>query len=359
MDRIVGESSHTHEAAAVGQMSLFGGPASGNGLRIEADLLKDPSKLKKIDNRQLLDWEKDALGVHVSEHPLERPLALLEKRTNAVISDLHDQNFAGKSVRVAGVVSHLRKLTTKKGDPMAFATLEDLDEKVDLVIFPRTWEQTRDQVEVDQVMLVAGTVKFRDDQPSLIVDKVITKLESASAADSGAAPFFVDMPPADPPPVNDNKEKPAKLPGAMKKQIENDPQTGSSGPPPPPNFDDNWTGSGSVKANGREETNTEPEPTLVAEKTVVTQGGKTVTVPGNGNHKARTVVVEIKAAGNWRDACRRTLETAKAHSGEDDLCLRIANQDLAMDFPTCATHFCDELVEDIERIPGIVRVYDK
>ena len=359
LDRIVGESSHTHEAAAVGQMSLFGGTAGGNGLRIEADLLKDPSQLKKIDNRQLLDWEKDALGVHVSEHPLERPLALLETRTNAVISDLHDQNFAGKSVRVAGVVSQLRKLTTRKGDPMAFATLEDLDEKVELVIFPRTWEQTRDQVEVDQVMLVAGTVKFRDDQPSLIVEKVMTKLESASAADSGVASLFVDRPPVERPPENGYKEKPDKLPVAMKKQVKSEPQTGSSGPPPPPNFDDNWTGSETVKTKGREEIKTELEPSLVAEKTVVTQGGKTVAVPGNGTHKARTVVVEIKAAGNWRDACRRTLETAKSHSGEDDLRLRIATQDLAMDFPTCGTHFCDELVENLERIPGIVRVYDK
>jgi hypothetical protein len=132
----------------------------------------------------------------------------------------------------------------------------------------------------------------------------------------------------------------------------------SSGPLPPPNFDDNWAGSEAVSTNVNEEPVIEPEPTLVAKKTVKTQGGKTVAVPGNGNHRARTVVVEIKAAGNWRDACRRTLETARTHSGEDDLRLHIAGQDLAMDFPACGTRFCDDLVQDLERIPGIVRVYD-
>ncbi len=359
MDRVVGESSHTHEAAAVGQMSLFGNPGGGNGMRIEADLLKDPSELKAVDNRFLLEWEKDALGVHVSEHPLERPLALLEERTNAVIRDLHDQNVVGKSVRVAGVVTHLRTFTTKKGDPMAFATLEDLDEKVDLVLFPRTWEKLRDQVKVDQVMLVAGNVKFRDDQPSLIVENVFTKLESARDADNGDDSFLAHMPPAEPLPVNNHEASSNTIPDAMEKPIKSEQESGYSGPPPPPNFDDNWAGVESADVTGYEEKNGKAEPALVAEKTVITQGGKTVAVPGNGNHKARTVVVEIRAAGNWRDACRRTLETARTHSGEDDLRLRIADQDLAMDFPTCGTRFCDELVQDLERIPGIVHVYDR
>lgn len=139
---------------------------------------------------------------------------------------------------------------------------------------------------------------------------------------------------------------------------ENAEKSGASGPPPPPNFDDNWEGSEAVPANGREEPPSSTTHSLVAEQTVMTQGGKTVAVPGNGNHRARTVIVEIKAAGNWRDACRRTVETAKSHAGEDDLRLHIVGQDMAMDFPACGTRFCEDLVRDLERIPGIVRVYD-
>ena len=309
MDRIVGESGHTHEAAAVGQMSLFGGPAGGNGIRIEADLLKDPSSLKSIDYRQMLDWEKEALGVHVSEHPLERPLAMLKERTNAVITELHDKNFAGKSVRVAGVISHLRTLTTKKGDPMAFATLEDLDEKIDLVLFPNTWQKVRDQVEVDQVMLVAGNVKFREDHPSLIVEKLFTKLESVRAADDGERPIYKDMTPGEPGPTAAIYHKEAKREAtvAMDDTNETMKNSDSSGPPPPPNFDEAWGGSEAVNANGHEEPVKETAPTLVPDKTVVTQGGKTVAIPRNGKHQVRTVVVEIKAAGNWREACRRSL----------------------------------------------------
>jgi DNA polymerase-3 subunit alpha len=360
MDRIIGESSHTHEAAAVGQMSLFGGPAGGNGVRIEADLLKDPADLKSIDTRHLLDWEKEALGVHVSEHPLERPLAILKARTNAVITDLLDKNFAGKPIRVAGVISQLRTLTTKKGDPMAFATLEDLEEKIDLVLFPSTWQKVRDQVEVDQVMLVAGNVKFREDQPSLIVEKVFTKLESFRAADDGQQNFYKDTAPNEQAgiPANNHKDVQRETAVAMddtNKTVQN--SDNQELPPPPPNFDEQWGGSEAVKVNV--EPAEEPAPKFVAEQTVVTQGGKRVAIPGNGNQQTRIVVVEIKAVGNWREACRRTVETAKTHSGEDDLRLYISGQDLAMEFSDCGTRFCDDLVEALERIPGIVRVYDR
>ena len=366
IDRIVGESSHTHEAAAVGQLSLFGNIGDGNGFRLEADLLREPASLKSVDNRQLLDWEKDALGVHVSEHPLERPLAILKSRTSAVIGELNDRNFAGKPVRVAGVISHIRRLTTKKGDPMAFATLEDLDGKIDLVLFPNTWENVRDQVQVDQVMLVAGTVNFRDeqeDQPSLIVDKVFTKLESFREADDKVHAVYQEPSPYKySPPVeqmtaakdshNNKNSRPQKIMNTVTEPVK---KADNQAPPPPPNFDDTWetVEVGNAQKAPVEETSAE----LVPDQVVVTQGGKTVAVPGNGKQQVRTVVVEIKAVGNWREACRRTLRTAKTHPGEDDLRMQIAGQDLTLDFPGCGTRFCDDLVEDLERIPGIVRVY--
>ena len=64
---------------------------------------------------------------------------MIKPRTNVTIGEI-DKNMSGKTVRVAGMISTLRTLTTKKGDPMAFGTLEDLDDKIDLVFFPRTWE---------------------------------------------------------------------------------------------------------------------------------------------------------------------------------------------------------------------------
>src|SRR5690606_26514849 len=130
-------SGSEHEAAAVGQMSLFGG-SLGAALKMDVKLLRPVEEIPPIEHKEMLEWEKEALGVHVSEHPLERPLALLQSQTSAGLQEI-DANWNGRQVRVAGLLSHLRTLTTKRGEPMAFGTLEDLDSKIDLVFFPRTW----------------------------------------------------------------------------------------------------------------------------------------------------------------------------------------------------------------------------
>ena len=93
------------------------------------------------------------------------------------------------------MIASLRPYTTKKGDPMAFAALEDLEGQVDLVFFPRTWQATRDQVAVDQVMLVIGTVQAGEDRLTILVDTIRTNLDVASSMDSVLAPLRDEGPP--------------------------------------------------------------------------------------------------------------------------------------------------------------------
>jgi DNA polymerase-3 subunit alpha len=315
---------------------------------------------------------------------------MLQEQTTATISEINESNNAGKQVRIAGVISHLRTLTTRKGDPMAFATLEDLDDKIDLVLFPKTWLQVREHVKIDQVVLVIGTVQVKDDQANLIVDKVSTKLQAASAADDGLAEarLVTRSPEPAPQPAFKKETAPQREPAAAGPVLET---TGQNTPPPPPNFDENW---GPVSASPTKEVeapvqelkrevapaqlqNAAPEPVIekieepallqaskkepvqefAQEQQVVTQGGKMVAVPAHVKSKAQFMVVEIGAVGNWREACRRSLDTARMHPGEDALRLHIAGQDLTMEFPDCGTKVCDDLVNALERIPGIVRVY--
>ncbi len=73
LDRMVGHSGKIHDAAAIGQMSLFGGTV-GAELNISVELLRPESKLKKVDQREILQWEKDLVGVYISEHPVSRYL---------------------------------------------------------------------------------------------------------------------------------------------------------------------------------------------------------------------------------------------------------------------------------------------
>ncbi|MCB8924312.1 MAG: hypothetical protein H6652_01655 [Ardenticatenaceae bacterium] len=387
LDRIVNFSSSEHATASTGQMSLFGGASSAPAIKVAVDLLHDPKQIKPaIKHKELLEWEKEALGVHVSEHPLERPLSLLQPRTNATIGDI-DANWNGKQVRLAGMISTLRTLTTKKGDPMAFATLEDLEGKMDLVLFPRTWQACRDNVAVDQVMLVTGKVQVKGEDINLIVDRVETNLEIAQDADATRRPAAPAPKPAAaepapvmktavPPKANGNgngngnghnhiSPPPPPTFVAEPKPVFQQAATpevevagGNFVPPPPPNFDDDSEArpitspapaAPPVMSNGNGAVAEAPP-----QKPLVSPAPMR---PSNGVHK--TVIVEVRPVGNWQEACRRALRKVNEYEGDDGLTIVISGQKLKMDFPNGRTRSCPELLETLRTIPGIAKVHSR
>lgn len=358
LERIVNYSSSTHSAAAAGQMSLFGG--STTAVSIDIDLLHPLDAIKpKVKHKELLEWEKEALGVHVSEHPLERPLSMLQAHTSGGIAEL-DVHSNGRQVRLAGMLSHLRPLTTKKGDPMAFGTLEDLDSKIDLVFFPRTWAQCRDEARIDQVMLVTGKVQIKDEQLTILVDAISTNLEIARDADAAPAksangnghhpkpqrghsngrhlpsqPVAVAAPP---PPENGV---------AVATAVSNGP------PPPPPNFDDDFLAqtTPAVTAVAPPEPEPEPEPeTAVAPQPAAPKR----TVP-----EVQTLVVEIRPVSNWKAVCRKLVEKASEYEGQDALMLRVNGLPYSINLPNQNTHICAQLIEQIRMESGISKVYSQ
>jgi DNA polymerase-3 subunit alpha len=78
----------------------------------------------------------------------------------------------GESVVLAGLVSSTRIITTRKGDRMAFVKLEDLQGSVEVVVFPRTFEETKEFLVEDNILLVRGKVESRNDRMSVLADVV-------------------------------------------------------------------------------------------------------------------------------------------------------------------------------------------
>ncbi len=182
LDRLVGHSAATHAAAEAGQMTLFGG-GNGHGHKIDVSLLRAEKDVKAIDRRELLDWEKELIGVYLTEHPLEHKLADLQNVVTARSGEL-DAAWNGKAITMAGLVAGLRTLNTKKGQPMAFVTMEDLDGKVDLVMFPKVWAAHREVVQANQIIVVRGTVQVSGEAISILANSVQTKLTIAHDAHS-------------------------------------------------------------------------------------------------------------------------------------------------------------------------------
>lgn len=181
MDRMMSVSQQAHGAAQ--QYTMFDLPAFAVTARLASDL---PS-VAEVPRREVLAWEKELVGAYISDHPLSRVWTDLEKTVTALTGQI-DETMAGLSVTVAGMVNYVRKTVTRKGDPMAFAQIEDLQGTVEVVIFPRVWEETKELWEPERILVVRGKVNFRGREPSILVDSASNEITTAHPVDPSDNP---------------------------------------------------------------------------------------------------------------------------------------------------------------------------
>jgi DNA polymerase-3 subunit alpha len=180
MDRMMSISQQSHGATQ--QYNMFDLPA----FAVASNLTDDLPQIAEISRRELLAWEKELVGAYISEHPLSRVWADLEN-TITVLTGQIDDTMAGQRVTVAGMVNYVRKITTKGGEPMAFAQIEDLQGSIEVVIFPRVWEESQALWEPERILVVRGKVSLRGREPSVIVDSATNEITTVHPAD-GSAP---------------------------------------------------------------------------------------------------------------------------------------------------------------------------
>src|SRR5207302_9275829 len=113
-----------------------------------------------LSSDEKLRWEKELLGLYLSDHPLRQIAAELARLTDAraveITSEIQDAE-----VRIGGIVRDVRRVVTKKGQLMAYAEVEDLTGVVDVVLFPRSYEQYRQLFEKEEVVVIQGKVDAR------------------------------------------------------------------------------------------------------------------------------------------------------------------------------------------------------
>ncbi len=138
---------------------------------------------EEFDKSQRLAFEKEMLGLYVSDHPLMGLEAALRRKAEDTIADLAEAED-GSIVTIGGVVTGLQRKWTRKGDLMAVLVLEDLTDGVETMIFPRTFADYGHLLEDDRIVVVRGRVDGRDDQPKLMAQSV----EVLDADSLGSAP---------------------------------------------------------------------------------------------------------------------------------------------------------------------------
>ena len=125
----------------------------------------------EFDGNELLKLEKEVLGLYVSDHPLSAIRDQLRKKIDTPMTELGARRD-GDVVTVGGIVANLKQMTTKRGEPMVFLTLDDVIGSVEVVVFNSVYASTHQHLITDRVLVVKGRIDHKEGETKLIAMEV-------------------------------------------------------------------------------------------------------------------------------------------------------------------------------------------
>ncbi len=213
MDTILAYASRLQKARIEGQTDLFGGAEQTSVLHSKLELHTAEVELNQAE---LLRWERDLLGIYLSNHPLEQFEEILAEQT-IPLNEIHEEHD-GKRVTVGGAIGDVREIMTRKGQKMAFVKLNDRLGEIELVLFPGSYQQ-QDLWVRDRVIIAQGKLTARDrsgarlGEVKVLVDEAreLTIEEAAQYKSTGKKVAFPKGPGAKVAPRSDDTSLPARV----------------------------------------------------------------------------------------------------------------------------------------------------
>jgi DNA polymerase-3 subunit alpha len=178
-----------------GQFSLF------DSMETEVDIVDELPELPEYNEKALLSMEKEMVGIYLSGHPLSEYEKILEKyatTNSSEISEIMDANegnvlYDGSRVVMGGIIIKKQNKITKNNNMMAFITLEDLYGTVEGIIFPKIYDDCKDILYEDNIVLVEGTIDTSEEEsPKLIINKV-TELKKEYENDIKRSKLYIKV----------------------------------------------------------------------------------------------------------------------------------------------------------------------
>lgn len=387
MDMILSISSSHFSALNSGQMSFFGSIAG-----VEETIILP--NVGQLDQAEMLEWERELMGLYVSDHPLNPYLPLLKRRVTHFSGQLAELDKKEKVI-VAGLVKATRPHFTKDGKPMGFVTIEDVQGAIELILFPRTYAQFNAVAEVGKVVCAEGKPDTEGKTPKVLVDGLsrisldeIAQMEETAGVQAGGnqgngdaatpsaddytfAPTADDMDDIPPPPEFEDwymAEMPATQtrvrentrPISNTKPPVNDAKKNESTPAKIPEVNKTSPDIGSHKEDSQSsekaaviETAVNPEPlppaTAAAPPPIIES-----TIGSNG---ARMLTVTICASGEQERDNRRLTQVHNllcSNSGKDRFSFMVIENGhrFLLDFPNETTGINQDLVDRLGKMVG-------
>src|SRR5437764_1855964 len=168
LETALAHGSRTHGDRLMGQDSLFGG---------DEKLEHPPIGSDEYDKNELLQLEKEALGLYVSEHPLHAIRDQLRRKTDTPLADV-ERRRDGEVVTVGGMVGAIKQLTTKKGEPMVFLRLDDTTGGAEVVVFNSVYAAARELCVADRILVVKGRVDHKQEGETKLIAMDVSSFDA-------------------------------------------------------------------------------------------------------------------------------------------------------------------------------------
>ncbi|MBX4197050.1 DNA polymerase III subunit alpha [Candidatus Saccharibacteria bacterium] len=187
IDNILAAAQRIQKNINDGQVDLFGDDAQESAV---PQINLEPGE--PISLPQQLNWERELLGIYLSNHPLEDYKDILEARAVAISS--LGRNLDGRVLKIGGAINQVREITTKKGSKMAFVKVADLSGETELIVFPKTYAQNADIWQQDKIIIAKGRVDFsRNEELKILVEEVaLVDQEQVATFDKSKEPKPVE-----------------------------------------------------------------------------------------------------------------------------------------------------------------------
>lgn len=370
LDEILRYSAAYHDEKE-NRMNFMFGESAGN---VEGKL----QRLKQLDEaprRQILSWEKELLGFYLSGRPVDRHRSLLEKQNLQKIADLKSPALTKpEALRVAGEVTAVRKITTRKGDMMAVLSLEDWHDSagiIEVVLFPRTYAkaldafaerkrqmpEAADSLDEGEIVLITGRYDESRGDPQIIADRLSLNFDAAIAADDE---FRAPQEEAEPAWADAEDEPPDAFMEAMESAAP--PSVDELPPAPPDEFD-----RAPAPSNGAPPAQEPVEPiTAPEDEPEWVNGGSHLDLPGEEQtqqQEPRLISVTM-ATSDDTDRDRRKLQhihnTLVSFPGIDRfrIVLLRGGDSIPLKFPDQTTSICEALKRELVEIVGSARLIE-
>jgi DNA polymerase III subunit alpha len=166
LEAALGAGAARQQEALFGQESMF---------QVEHPAIS----LDEFEKSELLRLEKDTLGLYVSEHPLHSIRDQLRRKTDCALADV-ERRRDGEVVTVGGIVSALKHLTTKKGEPMVFMRLDDVTGGSEVVVFNSVFAQSRELCTMDRILIVKGRIDHKQEGETKLLAMEVAPFEAVA-----------------------------------------------------------------------------------------------------------------------------------------------------------------------------------